>query len=79
MLLICIIIFQQTQKQDGGYLNSQNKWNVGSDAFIIAQNINHNRERGTFKAILHILNINNTKWVQTKMTVKYSLCKKFWF
>ena len=48
ILLICIFIFQQTQKQDGGYLNPQNKWNVGSDAFIIAQNINHNRERGYF-------------------------------
>ena len=32
----------------GGYLNPQNKWNVGSDSFIIAQNINHNRERGYF-------------------------------
>ena len=61
--MICIFIFQQTQKQDGGYLNPQNKWNVGSDAFIIAQNINHNRERGVlFKDILHILYINNTKW-----------------
>ena len=49
----------------------QNKWNVGSDAFIIAQNINHNRERGVlFKAILYI---NNTKWVQAKITVKYNL------
>ena len=48
ILMICIFIFQQTQKQDGGYLNPQNKWNVGSDAFIIAQNINHNRERGYF-------------------------------
>ena len=72
MLLICIFILQLTQKQDGGYLNSQNKWNVGSDAFIIAQNINH-REGVLFKAILYILYINNTKWIQTKMTVKYSL------
>ena len=54
--MICIFIFQQTQKQDGGYLNPQNKWNVGSDAFIIAQNINHKRERGVLlKATLFIL------------------------
>ena len=56
ILMICIFIFQQTQKQDGGYLNPQNKWNVGSDAFIIAQNINHKRERGVLlKATLFIL------------------------
>ena len=56
MLLICIFIFQQTQKQDGGYWNPQNKWNVGSDAFIIAQNNNHKRERGVLlKATLFIL------------------------
>ena len=31
------------------------------------------REGVLFKAILYILYINNTKWIQTKMTVKYSL------
>ena len=56
ILMICIFIFQQTQKQDGGYLNPQNKLNVGSDVFIIAQNINHKRERGVLlKATLFIL------------------------
>ena len=31
------------------------------------------REGVLFKAILYILYINNKKWIQTKMTVKYSL------
>ena len=31
------------------------------------------REGVLFKAIIHILYINNTKWVQREMTVKYSL------
>jgi len=70
ILLICIFIFQQTQKQDGGYLNSQNKWSVGSDA---SKHQPQQREGVIFKAILYILYINNTKWIQAKMTVKYGL------
>ena len=72
MLLICIFIYQhqQTQKQDCGYLNPQNKRNVGSDAFIIEKNIKYNRVRGYFLKPLYTF---YTLTIQREMTVKYGL------
>ena len=51
-----LFYFSTNTKARWWILNPQNKWNVGSDAFIIAQNINHKRERGVLlKATLFIL------------------------